>query len=1102
MFQWADLLRHPGIRQLVAQLAENGPGAINMYGLWGSFGSVLIGLISQQLGRPILYVKPYIDDTFKAFDDLQTVGIAPVEMLAAWEGPEDLPDAADPVRAQRVKVVMGLCNGSIPAVTCASIQALCQPVPTAQSIQQGSIHLVPGCQLCPDELARWLVQAGFESVDRLEMPGQFARRGGIMDIFAPIASMEGAHGSGQDGLAIRMEFFGETIDTIRKVDLDTHRSTDLVQQVRLVSPIIGQDMARCALFLDLLPDQTLVAIEEPSDCQQVTGVLVSRSAGKLFGWPELYRALGRFTQLHMARFGAPDGQAIGIDVHSVQQYQIRPSEIDQTRSGVFGNIYSCLDQLIAQARCGKKVYLFCEGPAELERMGQIASGPKGQLPANLHLVQGYLAGGFAIESLGMIVVTHHELFGQHPLRRITRSEYQTVRVDSVTDLEPGDYVVHAVYGIGRFLGIQTMEGKTGQAEYLAIEYADKAKIHVAASNIHLVQKYIGTGLARPKLSKISSKAWQRQKEKVFAAVTDLAAEMLATQAKRQAIGGYAFGTDSQWQRQFEASFPYVETPDQTTAMDQIKADMARPVAMDRLLCGDVGYGKTELAMRAAFKAVECGKQVAVLVPTTVLSVQHCRTFRQRFADFPVCIEVLNRFKSPAEVADILERLSKGAVDILIGTHRLLTADVQFKDLGLLIIDEEQRFGVEHKERLKRLRVNVDILTMTATPIPRTLHMSLIGLRDISCLASPPLDRRSVATIVARYDPQLIRKAVIAELDRGGQVFYLHNRVRTIDRCTWQVRRLLADTSARIGVAHGQMGKLELERTMVDFVEGRIDVLICTTIIESGLDIPNANTIIIEDADRFGLSDLHQLRGRVGRFWRRAYAYMLLPTSRPISPMAVKRLKAIEEYSQLGAGFRIALRDLEIRGAGNILGPEQSGHIQAVGYHMYCQLLAQAVRRLRNEQVEPVYKAAVDLGFAVSIPKAYIASDRLRMEMYRRIAQADTTAQLDQIASELKDVYGPVPQEVELYLQLARLRLDAGAYGLDSIRLTDGRLVFSFRQPHPDRAARLFSRVRAVVRIPDPKTVIMEVPERYCEPQTILAVLRKILRPAGAAASAG
>jgi transcription-repair coupling factor (superfamily II helicase) len=768
----------------------------------------------------------------------------------------------------------------------------------------------------------------------------------------------------------------------------------------------------------------------------------------------------------------------------VQQFQHKATSL-------WAGHKAALEELVRQAKGGKKVLLYCESPAEIKRVTEIVEQSEKKPPANFKLLHGFVHQGFVVNSLDTIVISHHELFGQYALiRRKQRPIRVSSPVDTLSDLQPGDYVVHISHGIGKFVGIETIEDKGGKSEYLTIEYADRTKLQVSARNIAMVQKYIGTSPKRPKLSKVGSKRWQKQKEKVARSVQDLAGELLEVQAKRQGTGGIAFGEDSNWQVEFEESFAYQETPDQSTAVEQIKADMKQPVAMDRLLCGDVGYGKTELAMRAAFKAVENGKQVAILAPTTVLCVQHGRTFAERFADFPISIEVLNRFRTPKQAQDIIRRTRAGRVDILIGTHRLLSGDVGFKDLGLLIIDEEQRFGVEHKERLKRMRVNVDVLTMTATPIPRTLHMALLGLRDISSLATPPLDRRSIVTSVAAYNRELIRKAIYRELNRQGQVFFVHNRVQSIAKKAWEVQKLVSD--AKVAIAHGQMAKTELEKAMIDFVLGDVDVLVCTTIIESGLDIPNANTIFINDADRFGLAEMHQLRGRVGRYKHRAYAYMLLPTSRPISPIAARRLKAIEEYSHLGAGFRIALRDLEIRGAGNILGPEQSGHIQLVGYQMYCELLADAVKRLKKQPVEAVPTAAIDLGFTTYIPKSYIPIDRHRMDAYRKIAVARSNDDLKQIESELDDIYGPVPEEVKLLLELAELRIKASKLDIKSIVASGVDLVFSFREGDRGKAEALLAGAAGKAWTADAKTAYLRLKESYFEPRTLIGLLRKIL----------
>ena len=1092
-----ELGRDRTVQEILTRLesAAGSEKVVRVEGTWGSFGSMLVAYISESTSRPILYVRPHIDDADKAADDLHTFTGKGIEAFGAWEGEEDLADATDEIRAQRLMLVSRIshpatCSDWGAFIVPASIQSLCQPIPKPEAIDAGSLRLEVERQMSPETAVEWLIENGFERTERVDLPGQFARRGGIVDIYAPLVNEKVLPGketeaSSQSTEALRIDFFGDTIESIREIDLDTLRSSRQIRSIRIVSAVCGTTARQKELFVNILPKDTIIVFEEPGEIEEVANIFLDRAEdpSRLYSWGDIYKAAGHFTQLHICRFAtAQPDDFLKVNIKSVQQFQHKATS-------VWAGHKAALEELLTEAKQGREVLLYCESSAEIKRVGEIASDIDKKIPAGFKLLSGFIHQGFVVDSLDTIIISHHELFGQYALRRRRRPTRISSPVDTLSDLQEGDYVVHASYGIGKFSGVQTIREKGGTNEYLTIEYADGVKIQVSVRNIALVQKYIGTSPKRPTLSKVGSKRWQKQKDKVASSVRDLASELLEVQAKRQGAGGIAFGKDSSWQVEFEESFAYQETPDQTTAAEQIKADMQQAVVMDRLLCGDVGYGKTELAMRAVFKAVENGKQVAVLTPTTVLCVQHGRTFTERFADFPVCIEVLNRFKTAKQARDIIARTKAGRVDVLIGTHRLLSGDVGFKDLGLLIIDEEQRFGVEHKEKLKKLRVNVDILTMTATPIPRTLHMSLLGLRDISSLGTPPLDRRSIVTTVTAYNQELIKKAIYRELNRQGQVFFLHNRVRTIEKKAWEIQKLMGDI--KITIAHGQMAKSELETAMIEFVTGRTDVLVCTTIIESGLDIPNANTIFINDADRFGLAELHQLRGRVGRYKHRAYAYMLLPMSRTITPLASKRLKAIEEYSHLGAGFRIALRDLEIRGAGNILGSEQSGHIQTVGYQMYCELLTDAVKQMKNEPVEPIPTAVVDLGFATYIPKNYVPINRHRMDAYRKIAVARTDEDLEQIRGELADVYGPVPDEVGLLLDFAELRIKASRRNIKSIIASGQDLIFSFEKDHSDNEQALFANVSGKVRIPGPKVVYLHLAKNYFEPRTLISVLRKM-----------
>ena len=1079
--------RDKTVKQIISRLKKVEPanGLVKVEGTWGSFAPALAAHIFKTLKRPILYVSPHIDDADNVSDDVLVFGHKQVQTFPARENPDNIAEATDEIASERLRIVMQQSDNPESNIISTSISALIQPVPKPRSLWDKALKLKVNETIEMELIADWLVDNMFERVDMVDMPGQFAQRGGIIDIYAPVAAGIGA------AEPVRIEFFGDTIESIRRINLDDQRSSGQIDGIDIMPAVDCFDTGQRELFINLLPKDTIIILVEPVDLQEVAEVFLGRleNSKGLYDWRQIYKAMGKYRQLHISRF-APSGEDdyLSLGLKSTQQFEHRKGPLWAGNKAAL----AALAALAEEAQQGKKVLLYCENAAEVKRITEILEETVEQREANFTLPIGFIHQGFIMDSINTIVVTHHELFGQYAIRRRIRAVAATSSIDTFLDLNKGDHVVHLSYGIGKFKKIETIEKQGQRSEFLTIEYADRVMIHVPIRNIHLVQKYVGALAKRPRLSKIGTNKWEQQKERVAAAVADLAQELLELQAQRESMGGIAFGTDTTWQKEFEDSFLYQETPDQIKAIEEIKTDMQTATAMDRLLCGDVGYGKTELAMRAAFKAVEGGKQVAILVPTTVLCVQHGRTLAERFADFPVIIETLNRFRTAKEAKDITERSKQGKADIVIGTHRLLSKDVGFKDLGLLIIDEEQRFGVEHKEKLKRLRANVDILTMTATPIPRTLHLSLMGLRNISSLATPPLDRRSVVTNVKRYSPELIKRAIIFEMNRQGQVFFLHNRVQSIEQVAEKIRKLVPQV--RVGIGHGQMSKHQLEEAMIRFVLGQTDVLVCSTIIESGLDIPNANTIIINDADRFGLAQLHQLRGRVGRFKHRAYAYMLLPMTRTIAPAAAKRLKAIEDYSQLGAGFKIALRDLEIRGAGNILGAQQSGHINTVGYELFCKLLSDTVKRLKNEPVEIEPMTVIDLGFSTYIPKDYIPSDRQRMGVYRQAAAAKTAEDLQRLQSELEDMFGHVAEEVRMLIDMAELKIMAAGRDVKSITVSGPDLVFTFDSVKNNKNIdEIFARAPGTVRVPDAKTVHIRLEKNYFEPDTLMSILRKMLR---------
>jgi len=906
-------------------------------------------------------------------------------------------------------------------------------------------------------------------------------------------------------------------------------------------------------FLELLPPGTLAVISETMEVtEQGRGYYerVSDPRG-IYGPPAVFKLL-KERAAGVAEWNQFSAGAAAADVRVELPVAALPPFAQDADEAV---------KELAGLAADHRVEVFCQNPGELQRFQELlaefapeAAGKIGSGIAYVHRGFVWQAGTEARRHGGteggegqkaainadsaprLAVVPYHELLHRYHTRRRSVRMRAGRAMDTFLDFVPGDYVVHAEHGIARFIGLKVMKppkhrevaggvdpslvpaplrdavekGAVEPQEYLTLEFAGGAKLHVPASTIDQVQKYIGGFKGKPQLSTLGGMRWKSQKERVTESVRDLAAEMLRVRAAREHMPGIRYPGDTAWQKEFEAEFPYEETEDQLAAMAEIKKDMQGDRPMDRLICGDVGFGKTELAIRAAFKAVEFGKQVAVLVPTTVLAEQHERTFRARFADYPFRIESVSRFKTDKEANAVLAALRKGQVDLIIGTHRLLSADVKFADLGLVVVDEEQRFGVEHKDRLLRLRLTVDVLTLSATPIPRTLHMAMLGLRDISSLSTAPLDRRAIVTEVIPYNGRRIAQAIARELAREGQVYFVHNRVYNINTMADEVQKLAPE--ARIVVGHGQMNPHELEEVMLRFMRRDADILISTTIIESGIDNPTANTMFINDADKFGLADLHQLRGRVGRYKHRAYCYMLLPPDRNVTEVAQKRLKAIEQYSMLGAGFKIAMRDLEIRGAGNLLGAEQSGHIAAVGYEMYCRLLDESVRDLKHERPPATAsQTSIDIGIVGTIPRPYIPSDQRRMEAYRRIATAASAQDLAKVGTDLHEAYGEAPKPVQRLLELAELRVAAAGVGVRTISIRGQDVLLRTEQAEataqrlrggPDvggAPVRRPPQAAATVRVLPPPTgeklhevYYRPLPAAMAEPGTLLAVLRKRL----------
>jgi len=907
-----------------------------------------------------------------------------------------------------------------------------------------------GDTMDPDELFQTLEEQGYTLDVEVYEKGRAARRGGIIDLWPPIEKNP-----------VRIEFFGNEIDSLRTFDIATQRSIEKTNTIEILPLNAEGDV----FLTDLLPENTLkiysnVHVDEASSLVQQ-----EQHASPTPTRPEASSTI---------QIGCVTSDTINIDLafyetnlKPVSELH-RPQAAEQQRRKFLNHT---LQGLVSE---GWSVDIYMETPGSAERLKEAylpeVKGPESEIRIQI----GLLHGSFICEKAKHLVITEADIYGYaaktaHMRKKGAPPKASGARVAEWSDIQPGELVVHVDHGIGKYMGVMEIEMAGRRQEMLLIEYAEKARIYLPTGQTHLLTRYVGMGNASPKLHTLKGKRWQNDRASAESAIEDLAARLLETQAARALKKGRACGTDTHWQREFENSFPYMETIDQLSAIADVKADLESTLPSDRLICGDAGYGKTEVAMRAAFKMVTEGRQVAVLVPTTILAQQHFDTFTERMAAFPVCVEMLSRFRTQAEQNTTIARLREGEVNIVIGTHRLVSNDVQFKDLGLVVIDEEQRFGVRAKEHLKQLRKEVDVLTLSATPIPRTLYMGLTGARDMSTISTPPQERQPVETIVLEYHDDIIQGAIEHEIARDGQVFFLHNRVQTIHKVAQNIENLVPD--ARVEYAHGQMSENQLSDIMHRFVRGLFDVLVCTTIVENGVDIPNCNTILVDRADRFGLADLYQLRGRVGRARRKAYAFLLIPPHGVLTDDARQRIEALKKYNGHGTGFRIAMRDLEIRGAGNLLGAQQSGHIAAIGFDLYCQLLKRSVARLQGKKVPPLIDASVDFDFldrspagenpenGAYIPYIYIEDENLRVKLYGRISSLATETEVRELKKELADRFGKLPGEMRNLFEISRIRIAAANAGVKAIRVNEERIML-IRNNEPIRVGGRYPRMKA------------------------------------------
>ena len=1043
------IFNHPGFNLLSEKLKQT--RRVHLSGLNGSFRSFLALFLSEQDKRPLLYIAADQDSAERMRDDLELIkSELPIAFLPALEfEPYDTGEPNPSLLSLRMETLQTTME-SDHWIIVATPEGLMESFPPRENFLDEQVYIKRGMQIPFEELVNRLARIGFERADNVEQVGQFSVRGGLIDVFTWNAADP-----------FRIEFFGDEVESIRNFDVLSQRSVRQLEEATILPNL--ENTEERAFIDQIVPETTILFCEDSQ--------LLRQKAEDFFRTAEnRYNALrNQDTEIAppQSKYFQPEKlQAFLETKHLVESDLVTAPDVANVHFGIkphpdFGGSMKRFLEYLRQRSAGQshpQLYIQAVNQSQADRLQEIID--EEEIPFNGKCLAGTLHNGFRSDDLNLEILTDHEIFNRFKRRRTYKRFKSSAYLRQLSSLNLYDYVVHVDYGIGQYLGMETLEFGDVKKECLKIAYADGDHLFVTVDRLNRVQKYSTEEGVRPKLTRLGGSEWERTKKKTKESIKKVAAELIRIYAGRKAMGGHAFEEDNHWQRELEASFMFEETEDQLKSILEVKRDMQSDQPMDRLLCGDVGFGKTEVAIRACFKAVMNGKQAAVLVPTTILAFQHYQTFKERMREFPLEVEMINRFRSAKEQRQILEKLASGQIDIIIGTHRLLSEDVRFKDLGLLVVDEEQRFGVKQKEKLKKYRLSVDILSMTATPIPRTLHMALMGARDLSNIDTPPRNRLPVHTEIMHWDDDKLHYVIRRELERDGQVYFVHNRVETILAVKESLQQIVPQ--ARIAVGHGQLPERQLEKVMLDFMNKKYDILLATMIIENGLDIPNVNTIIINRADKFGLSQLYQLRGRVGRSAQQAYAYLIVPPVDKLSATARKRLHAIQDFTDLGSGYKVALRDLEIRGAGNLLGKEQSGFVQSVGFDLYCKILDEAVNELKkgredlllaeeatNGEHKPYTDPKLDVDFDLLIPDSYLPSELERITVYHRLVNFSRPEQIKEMREELQDRFGQLPEEVDDFLAAIEIKILASRLYAERVILKEDRLKLIFSEKAQD-----------------------------------------------------